>query len=98
MYKRQQYARDREVPGPYRLGRAGGTDLVYALRLGDVDLVGGKAVSYTHLGATSHAQLPTEMAKHAQGYLSASGQQSRVLVSDGAASDSLASEIGRAHV
>ena len=40
----KQYARDREVPGPYRLGRAGGTDLVYALRFGDVDLVGGKAV------------------------------------------------------
>ena len=45
-------------------------------------------------GATSHAQLPTEMAKHAHGYLSASGQQSRVLVSDGAASDSLASGTG----
>ena len=45
-------------------------------------------------GATSHAQLPTEMAKHTHGYLSASGQQSRVLVSDGAASDSLASGTG----
>ena len=45
-------------------------------------------------GATSHAQLPTEVAKHSHGYLSASGQQSRVLVSDGAESDSLASGTG----
>ena len=45
-------------------------------------------------GATSHAQLPTEMAKHSHGYINISGQQSRVLVSDGATSDSLASGTG----